>query len=208
MKPETQMSEPTPTNTTVPAQSTDTSSETVAASPAEATPEVETAPSNGTTPAVAEATPVETAPVEYDEDGEVIGYDLGEAETEAEAPQNSLSQEEWDGMSGEEKAIVKAALEESVVEQISTIFDPEIPVNIYELGLIYEVIINDDRHAVVQMTLTSPACPVAGTLPLEVEEKTKTVDGVESARVELVWDPPWTPEMMSEAAKLELGFFY
>ncbi|TNE48431.1 MAG: DUF59 domain-containing protein [Deltaproteobacteria bacterium] len=119
-----------------------------------------------------------------------------------------LDPEAWAALGDEERAWGKIALEKAIVGQISTIFDPEIPVNIYELGLIYEIIVNDERHALVQMTLTSPACPVAGTLPLEVEEKTLALDGVQTARVELVWDPPWSPDLMSEAAKLELGFFY
>lgn len=94
-----------------------------------------------------------------------------------------------------------------VVETLKTIFDPEIPVNIYELGLIYNVDIGTDGFVTVNMTLTSPSCPVAGTLPGEVGEKIKKIDGVKDAHVELVWDPPWGPHLMSEAAKLELGYF-
>ena len=89
---------------------------------------------------------------------------------------------------------------------IKTCYDPEIPVNIYELGLIYDIYVDDNAEAYVKMTLTSPACPVAGTLPPEVESKIATVDGVASAKVDVVWDPPWNMEMMSEAARLELGF--
>ena len=100
-----------------------------------------------------------------------------------------------------------AELGEKIVKVLKTIYDPEIPVDIYELGLIYDIRVADNFDVVVRMTLTSPACPVAGTLPLEVEDKTLAVDGVKTARAELVWDPPWTPEMMSEAAQLELGFF-
>ena len=100
-----------------------------------------------------------------------------------------------------------AGLRDRVVEALKTCYDPEIPVDIYELGLIYEIDADDDGVVVVQMTLTSPACPVAGTLPGEVESRVGTVEGVKSARVELVWDPPWDKEMMSEAARLELGFF-
>jgi FeS assembly SUF system protein len=98
-------------------------------------------------------------------------------------------------------------LESQVVEVLRTVYDPEIPVNIYDLGLIYDVLVEDDSSIVVRMTLTSPACPVAGTLPPEVEEKVKSVPGVTNARVDVVWDPPWNPEMMSDGAKLELGFF-
>jgi FeS assembly SUF system protein len=98
-------------------------------------------------------------------------------------------------------------LESQVVEVLRTVYDPEIPVNIYDLGLIYDVVVEDDASVVVRMTLTSPACPVAGTLPPEVEEKVRSVPGVTGARVDVVWDPPWNPEMMSDGAKLELGFF-
>ena len=99
------------------------------------------------------------------------------------------------------------ALRDDVIRVLQGIYDPEIPVNIYELGLIYEVTIADDANVQVLMTLTSPMCPVAESLPPEVEEKVAAVDGVASARVEVTWDPPWGPEMMSEAAKLELDFF-
>jgi len=98
------------------------------------------------------------------------------------------------------------ALGERVIEMIRTVYDPEIPVNIFELGLVYKVDIDDDDRVQIDMTLTSPACPVAGTLPGEVETKVKTVAGVADATVELVWDPPWNPSMMTEGAQLELGF--
>ena len=97
-------------------------------------------------------------------------------------------------------------LKEEIIDVLKTVYDPEIPVDIYELGLIYEVNIDDKRQVEVVMTLTSPACPVAGSLPQEVEDKVRTVEGVEDAVVELVFDPPWDQEMMSEEAKLELGF--
>ena len=100
-----------------------------------------------------------------------------------------------------------SALRDQVIEVLKGIYDPEIPVNIYELGLIYEVTVDDEANVHVLMTLTSPMCPVAESLPPEVEEKVAAVDGVASARVEVTWDPPWDPEMMSEAAKLELDFF-
>ena len=97
------------------------------------------------------------------------------------------------------------ATEAAVIEVLRTVFDPEIPVNIYELGLIYNVDVDAEGVVDVKMTLTSPACPVAGSLPPEVEQKIKSVAGVTNAKVEVVWEPPWTPERMSEAAKLELG---
>ena len=97
------------------------------------------------------------------------------------------------------------ALGEKIVCVIKTIFDPEIPVDIYELGLIYDVFVNEDYEVKVLMTLTTPNCPVAETLPLEVEEKIKSLDAVKDAEVEITFDPPWTQELMSEEAKLELG---
>jgi FeS assembly SUF system protein len=96
-------------------------------------------------------------------------------------------------------------LETQVVEALRTCFDPEIPVNIYELGLIYEVKVDQSGEVGVRMTLTSPHCPAAASLPAQVEEKVRAVPGVTSAKVEVVWDPPWEPSRMSEAAKLQLG---
>jgi FeS assembly SUF system protein len=96
-------------------------------------------------------------------------------------------------------------LRELIVEQLKTVFDPEIPVNIYELGLIYDVSVADDGKAAIRMTLTTPMCPAAEELPPEVETKAREVPGVTGVELALVWDPPWTPEMMSEAAKLDLG---
>ena len=93
-----------------------------------------------------------------------------------------------------------------VVDVLKTCYDPEIPVDIYELGLIYRVDVADGGSVAVDMTLTSPACPVAGTLPREVEMKVGRVEGVSAVRVDLVWDPPWNPDRMSDAAKLKLGF--
>ena len=99
-------------------------------------------------------------------------------------------------------------LRESVVEALKTVYDPEIPVNIYELGLVYKIDITEEDHVLVEMTLTSPACPVAGTLPGEVESKVRSVSGGQEATVELVWDPPWDTGKMSEAAQLQLGIDY
>jgi FeS assembly SUF system protein len=98
-------------------------------------------------------------------------------------------------------------LREKVVEALKTVYDPEIPVNIYEMGLIYDLRIQEGGRAEIDMTLTSPACPVAGSLPGEVEARVKSVHGIVSAEVELVWEPPWSMERMSEEAKLQLGMF-
>ncbi len=99
------------------------------------------------------------------------------------------------------------ALEGAIVEALQTVYDPEIPVSIYELGLIYDIAIDGDAQVVITMTLTAPGCPVADILPVEIEEKVRAVPGVAEARVEITWDPPWRPDMMSEAARLELGMF-
>ena len=96
-------------------------------------------------------------------------------------------------------------LRERIVEQLRTVFDPEIPVNIYDLGLIYRIDIQDDGAVDIDMTLTAPGCPVAQTFPGVVENKVKEVDGVESAHVELVWDPPWSQDNMTDEVKLQLG---
>ena len=97
-------------------------------------------------------------------------------------------------------------LENRIVEMLKTIYDPEIPVDIFELGLIYEVRIDEDKNVEIDMTLTSPNCPVAESLPKEVEDKVASVEDVISAKVNIVFDPPWEKDMMSEEAKLELGF--
>ena len=96
-------------------------------------------------------------------------------------------------------------LHDAVIQALKTVYDPEIPVDIYELGLIYDVMINEDNEVKVLMTLTSPNCPVAETLPREVEEKIKKIDTVKSCEVEITFDPPWSKDLMSEEAKLELG---
>lgn len=105
-----------------------------------------------------------------------------------------------------ETAIDTQELGEKIIRVIKTIYDPEIPVDIYELGLIYDVFVNEDLDVKILMTLTSPNCPVAETLPVEVEEKVKSLDEVKGAEVEITFDPPWTQDLMSEEAKLELGF--
>lgn len=98
-----------------------------------------------------------------------------------------------------------AELGEKIVRVLKTIYDPEIPVDIYELGLIYDVFVNEDYDVKILMTLTSPNCPVAESLPVEVEEKIKSIDAVKDAVVEITFDPPWTQDLISEEAKLELG---
>lgn len=103
------------------------------------------------------------------------------------------------------KEIDPSQIGEKIVKVLKTIFDPEIPVDIYELGLIYDVFVNEDFDVKISMTLTSPNCPVAESLPAEVEEKVKSVQGVSSAIVEMTFEPPWTQELMSDEAKLELG---
>ena len=108
-------------------------------------------------------------------------------------------------MSEENTTIDTQELGDKIVNVIKTIYDPEIPVDIYELGLIYDVLVNEENDVKILMTLTSPNCPVAETLPVEVEEKVKSINMVKDAEVEITFDPPWTQDLMSEEAKLELG---
>jgi len=98
-------------------------------------------------------------------------------------------------------------LEEKIVDALRTVYDPEIPVNIYELGLIYGIELRDGGSVAIRMTLTSPGCPVAGSLPIEVESRLREIPEIASAKVEIVWDPPWNMDMISEAGKLQLGMF-
>jgi FeS assembly SUF system protein len=98
-------------------------------------------------------------------------------------------------------------LRERIVAVLRTCYDPEIPVNIHELGLIYSIDVQESGDVTIRMTLTSPMCPVAGSLPPEVQAKAQSVPGVKTAKVDLVWEPPWNQDMMSEAAKVQLGFF-
>ena len=112
---------------------------------------------------------------------------------QGEAAESALSPEELE------------RLTEDILAQIKTVYDPEIPVDIYELGLIYHVDISDDRDVTIEMTLTAPGCPVAGEMPLWVEQAVEQVQGVRSARVHMVFDPPWTPERMSDEARLALN---
>ena len=99
-------------------------------------------------------------------------------------------------------------LSDRVIEALRTVYDPEIPVNIFELGLVYKIDIGDGNDVHVDMTLTSPMCPVAETLPEEVKAKVEAIDGVTAVEVNVVWDPPWNPSMMTEEAQLELGILY
>jgi len=102
--------------------------------------------------------------------------------------------------------IDKKAIEDKVIDAIKECYDPEIPVNIWELGLVYEINVNDDSVVHVKMTLTAPGCPAARSLPIEVHERIAQIEEVKDVQVEIVWEPSWTPEMMSQEAKLELGF--
>jgi len=111
-------------------------------------------------------------------------------------------------MFGLKKKQDNEVLKETVIKALKGVFDPEIPVNIYDLGLIYEVNINEEQHVDVKMTLTTPGCPVAQTFPGTVEQAVNQVEGVSDCTVELVWEPPWTQDRMTEAARLELGIFY
>ena len=121
--------------------------------------------------------------------------DTAEVKTATMETTSALPAEETERMSGE------------IVAALKTVFDPEIPADIYELGLIYKVKIEEDGNVAIKMTLTSPMCPAAEELPPEVESKARGVEGVAAVALDLVWDPPWNPGMMSEAAKLELGMF-
>jgi FeS assembly SUF system protein len=116
-----------------------------------------------------------------------------EAATEAEA--SALSQAELD------------AITEQLIAKLKTVFDPEIPVDIYELGLIYRVDVSDDREVMVEMTLTAPGCPVAGEMPMWVKDAVESIPEVKSCSVDLVFDPPWDPSKMSDEAKLQLNMF-
>jgi FeS assembly SUF system protein len=112
-----------------------------------------------------------------------------------------------DEVSPERRAEVDM-LGEAIITQLSQIYDPEIPVNIYELGLIYKIDVHDDNAVTVDMTLTSPNCPVAESLPMEVQQKVESVDGIKACEVRIVWEPMWHPSMMTEEAQLELGLIY
>lgn len=126
----------------------------------------------------------------------------------SDAPADDKPKNESNGTPGvapSEGPVDPDALGEKVVDALKSVYDPEIPVNIFELGMIYKVDVSETGNVDVTMTLTSPMCPVAGSLPGETETKVARVEGVRMAKIDLVWEPPWNPEMMSEAAKLQLG---
>ncbi len=131
------------------------------------------------------------------------------AEVTAETAQRAAALLEVDEHAAEKARLAEVqALGEKIIEQLKTVYDPEIPTNIYDMGLIYRVDVEDDNTVKIEMTLTSPHCPVAETLPPEVERKVETVEGVKACEVQVVWDPPWNPSMMTEEAQLELGMIY
>lgn len=146
-----------------------------------------------------------------------VKIDPAEIETPAPSPEERAGEETRRARESEPAAVPAdapaddAELEDRVVRTLKSVYDPEIPVDIYELGLIYDIDVQrldtGERSVHVKMTLTSPACPVAGSLPGEVEQKVAGTPGVDRAEVEIVWDPAWNPSMMSEVAKLELGMF-
>jgi len=122
------------------------------------------------------------------------------------APDPTTAASDADGLPGEAPAEDRSrVLADAIIEQLRTVFDPEIPVNIYELGLIYDVDVDADGAARIRMTLTTPMCPAAEELPPEVESKARAVEGITSVQLDLVWEPPWSPDRMSESARLELG---
>ena len=122
----------------------------------------------------------------------------------ADSPANELSESIDDIVPDQLKM---AELRPLVLDALATVYDPEIPVNIKELGLIYDVLVDKDARVGIRMTLTAPACPAAQSLPVEVKQKAEAVPGVASAKVEIVWDPPWDKDRMSDAAKLQLGLW-
>lgn len=155
------------------------------------------------------AAPLESKPIEYED-----GVNPAELENKASfglnvdaltAPVAAPAAEQ--PQMGPMDPAATAELQPLVIDQLKTVYDPEIPVDIYELGLIYDIIVDAERHVLVKMTLTSPACPSAQQIPSEARYKIKAIPGVKNAWVEIVWEPPWDKDRMSEAAKLQLGFF-
>ena len=144
-----------------------------------------------------------------DEDEQYEGYEAGEdpALRPIAADERAGRATALEFIRTSDGEFTREEVRDRIVDALQTIYDPEIPVDIYQLGLVYSIDIQPDGNVHVEMTLTSPACPVAGTLPPEVEAKVATCDGVDNAKVEVVWDPPWNPGMMTESARLELGFF-
>ncbi len=136
-----------------------------------------------------------------DNQRDIIDVKISEPET---APENAPQAETSGASSIPEDELTRITAD--IITALKSVYDPEIPVDIYELGLIYKVDLDDDRLLTVDMTLTAPGCPVAGEMPVWVEGAVRGVDGVEDVKVEMVFDPPWTPERMSDEAKLELGW--
>ncbi len=136
-----------------------------------------------------------------DNQRDIIDVKISEPEA---APENTPQAETSGASSIPEAELTRITAD--IITALKSVYDPEIPVDIYELGLIYKVDLDDDRLLTVDMTLTAPGCPVAGEMPLWVEGAVRGVDGVEDVKVEMVFDPPWTPERMSDEAKLELGW--
>ncbi|WP_448188170.1 iron-sulfur cluster assembly protein [Azospirillum sp. sgz301742] len=122
-------------------------------------------------------------------------------------PQDAITTNEAQTASAPPALSEKEVLMERIVEAIKTCYDPEIPVDIWELGLIYRVNVNDGGDVEIDMTLTSPMCPVAGELPQQVQEAVQNADGVTTCKIDLVWEPPWRPDMMSDVAKIQLDMF-
>jgi len=137
-----------------------------------------------------------------DPDSSQAGSEAGPAPETSVQPDTATASEPADSSEGQRSP---EQIKEQIVEQLKTVFDPEIPVNIYEMGLIYDVDVEPDGATRIRMTLTTPMCPAAEELPPEVEGKTRSVEGVTSVQLDLVWEPPWSPDMMSEAARLDLG---
>ena len=155
------------------------------------------------------AAPAEPKPIEYEEGinpaelEQAASYGLNVGALTAPVVDPAAEQPQMGPMD----PAATAELQPLVVEQLKTVYDPEIPVDIYELGLVYDIIADADRRVLVKMTLTSPACPSAQQIPSEARYKIKAIPGVKNAWVEIVWEPPWEKDRMSEAAKLQLGFF-
>jgi FeS assembly SUF system protein len=130
-----------------------------------------------------------------------------DTQTPAPNPETAIDIQDIVGDSYELSTIEMSLLKGEVIEKLRSVYDPEIPVNIYDLGLIYDIDVTPHGAVEIQMTLTSPGCPVAGTLPPEVQDKAASIPGVAEARVDLVWEPPWNMDMMTDEAKLELGLY-
>ncbi|HET9887530.1 MAG TPA: DUF59 domain-containing protein [bacterium] len=129
-------------------------------------------------------------------------------ENAGDAPANApTSDAKASSQASPREQIATGLLREQIIGQLRTVYDPEIPVNIYELGLVYKVQVDEERNVLIEMTLTSPACPSAEEIPVDVRRKAEAIEGVKSVDVRIVWDPPWSQEFMSEAAKVQLGFF-